>query len=104
MRIEIKLPFEKKIVLDFGMKEPDFVSATEIKQYSKKEQLSPKLRHVHKQLKRNARRFGCSELIATDLTDQDIALLERRGYRVRMRTKMHKGNVVADYKSWKISV
>lgn len=75
------------VKIQFGFKEPDFVSKNEIKQYSKKDCLSPKLKRLHWVMKYKARRFGTTEFIVRNLSDDDIGVLERKGFYVRMRNK-----------------
>jgi hypothetical protein len=104
MRIEI--PFgNKKVVLDYGLKEPDFVSRNEVKQYAEVEQLSKKLRKLNKKIRKNSKRFGQTEFYVTDLEDPDAELLKRRGFKVVYRTKTLKnGEVVLIPNQRKITV
>lgn len=104
MRIEFKLFFLKRIVLDFGMKEPDFITAEAVKQYSKKDELTPKLRSVHKKLKFVSRRYNHTELRVDNLTASEIGVLRRRGFSVKSRTKMKKGETIFLHDHYLISV
>ncbi len=86
MRIE--LPFgNKKVVLDYGLKEPDFVSRNEVKQYAEVDQLSKKLRKLNKKIRKNSKRYGQTVFYVRGLSDADAELLRRRGFKVVYRKK-----------------
>jgi hypothetical protein len=84
----------KRIILDFGMKEPDFITAEQVKQYAEPKQLTPKLKSVHRKLKIISRRYNQTELIVKDLTSEERLLLRRRGFDVKCYTKMKKGKTI----------
>jgi hypothetical protein len=93
MRIAFGI-FTKKVVLDYGLKEPDFVSREEVKQYAEVEQLSKDLRRLNKKIRRNSKRFGQTEFYVRGLSDEDSDLLRRRGFKVVYRTKTLKDDRV----------
>jgi hypothetical protein len=86
MRIAFGI-FTKKVVLDYGLKEPDFVSREEVKQYAEVEQLSEKLRKLNRKIRKNSKRFGQTEFYVRGLSDADAELLRRKGFKVVYRNK-----------------
>jgi hypothetical protein len=93
MRIAFGI-FTKKVVLDYGLKEPDFVSREEVKQYAEVEQLSPALRKLNKKLRKSSKRYSQKEWFVRGLEDSDVELLKRRGFKVTLRTKTLRDNEV----------
>ena len=102
MRIKLRF-FGKKLVLDYGMKEPDLVTSKEVLQYANKDQVSKKLRRVNKLLILMAKRHNVTEIYVKDLTEDERMTLTRRGFVVSVRTRTVKGIKVAMYKHWKIT-
>jgi hypothetical protein len=86
MRFEIPIG-NKKVVLDYGCKEPDFVSREEVKQYAEVGQLSKDLRKLNKKIRKNSKRFGQTEFYVRGLSDADAELLRRKGFKVTYRNK-----------------
>lgn len=79
--------FSKKVVLDYGFKEPDFISKKEVKQYAEVDQLSRRLRLLNKKIKRDSKLFGKTEFFVRCLSPEEITVLERKGFYVRLRNK-----------------
>jgi hypothetical protein len=102
MRFKIKL-FGKKLILDYGLKEPELVTSKEVLQYANKDQISKELRRVNKLLTIMSKRHNLTEVYAKNLSQIDIDILTRRGFIVSVRTRTVKGKEVAMYKHWKIS-
>ena len=93
MRIKIRF-FGNQLLFDYGFKEPDFISAEEVRLYTNEDQLSPKLRKIDKMFRKVSKRHGIKEVFVKDLSPMEIDLLTRKGYTCTLRTRMIKGKSV----------
>jgi len=102
MRIHFKI-FGKNLIMDYGFKQPDFVTAEDVRQYAKVEQLSKKLIKLHHKLLYSSKRLGVTEIYTRNLTQSELKILESKGFNVTVRTRTKKGNTTVMMNHYRIS-
>lgn len=104
MRIKINL-FRKKLFLNFGLKEPDFISAKEVKEYAKVDELSSRMVNLNKKLKKFSKTYGITEVFVKGLTVEEISILENKGFAVTLKTKvLHDGQIEIVKNNYKVTL
>jgi hypothetical protein len=103
MRIHFKL-LGRIVNFDFGFKETDMISSKEVKQNANVYEISPKLRAVHRKITIMSKRYNQTEFFVQDLSEDDIEILRRKGFRVTLRTRTLKGQIVVKLNHYRITV
>ena len=102
MRLKLKF-FGKRLLFDFGMREPDLITANDVRFYANKDQLSPRLVRVNKLLTKSSKRYRKTFVYVKDLLPEEIDILQRRGFTVTCRTKTIKGTKTVKLNHFKVS-